>query len=191
MNNLLTSVALLLTVAMLSAPVSAQLSPQGAKPSSEQVKVMQEALKELKPLYEEAFVNNDVDESDSLDKEELTEFYVALWKAKFKVLVEGGVLADQSFEAELSEMKEKLEQNKDEEFKKTDTDESGDISLGEILKRNFGDAYTGEDEEEEPESTSVKDEVNDTLDSQESAPKSLHESSHTARQISIQRNMHL
>lgn len=176
---------------MLSAPVSAQLSPQGAKPSSERVKVMQEALKELKPMYEEAFVNNDVDESDSLDKEELTEFYVALWKAKFKVLVEGGVLEDQSFEAELSEMKEKLEQNKDEEFKKTDTDESGDISLREILKRNFGDAYTGEDEEEEPQSTSVRDEVNDTLDSQENAPKSLHKSRNTPRQISIQGNMHL
>ena len=131
---------------------------------------MHEAKEVLKPLYEEVFDNSDVDDNDSLDKDELPEFYIELMKAKLAVLVEGGVQVNQPSEAELSEIRKEYEQDIDEEFKRTDTDESGEISLEEILERNFGNADPGEDEEEEePESTSNDDDVNGSDGSKESA----------------------
>ncbi len=130
---------------------------------------MQKAKEVLKPLYEEVFDNSDVDDNDSLDKDELPEFYIELMKAKLAVLVEGGVQVNQPSEAELSEIRKEYEQDIDEEFKRTDTDESGEISLEEILERNFGNADPGEDEEEEPESTSNDDDVNGSDGSKESA----------------------
>lgn len=168
MKNLLTSAALLLTVAVLSANVSAQI-PQGAQPSPEQMKAMQEqAMKMMMPVVEEAFDNSDADDSDSLDKDEMLEFSMEMFKARRKSMAEQGMPVPELSEAELNQMKEEGKEEMDEMFKEADTDESGDISLEEVLKAMFGDLYTGEDKEEEPDSTSDED-ANGPDDSEEPA----------------------
>ncbi|MYD81399.1 MAG: hypothetical protein F4X44_12395 [Gammaproteobacteria bacterium] len=168
MKNLLTSATLLLTAAMLSANVSAQF-PQGAQPSPEQMQAMQEQMmKMMKPLIEEAFDNSDADDSDSLDKDEMLEFSVEMFKAQRKLMAEQGMPVPELSEAELNQMKEEGKEELDEAFKEADADESGDISQEEVFKVIFGDVYSGEEEEEEPESTS-DDDANGSEDSKESA----------------------
>lgn len=167
MKNTLTFATLLLSAVVLSTNVSAQF-PQGAQPSPEQMKAMQEqAMKMMIPLIEEAFDNSDANDSDSLDKDEMLEFSVEMYKAQTKMMAEQGMPVPQLSEDELNQMKEDAKQELDEAFDDTDTDQSGDISQEEILKVMFGDAYSGEDEEEESESTT--DDTKDSGDSQESA----------------------
>lgn len=155
MNSLTDFASLLLTVAILAAPVSAQFPSQATQPSPEQMKSMQEEGMELmKPLVEEAFGNSDTDDSDSLNKEELIEFTLEFLKAQTKFMADQGMVVPQPSEAYLSRLREEMEQRLDEAFKRTDTDESGDISLEEVLKALLGDAFSGEDEVEGFEVTS-------------------------------------
>ncbi len=169
MKNLLTSATLLITVAMLSASVSAQF-PQGAQPSPEQMQAMQEqAMKMMKPLVEEAFDDSDTDDSDSLDKDEMLEFFMEMFKAQAKLMASRGMPVPEPTEDELNQMKEAMEQSLDEEFKNADTDESGDVSKEEVLKSMFGDAYTGEEDEEEDSESTSDDEENGSDDSKEAA----------------------
>lgn len=169
MKNLLTSATLLITVAMLSASVSAQF-PQGAQPSPEQMQAMQEqAMKMMKPLIEEAFDNSDADDSDSLDKDEMLEFSVEMFKASTKMYAEQGMPVQELTEDDLSQLREMAKQGLDAEFKRTDTDESGDVSQEEVLKSMFGDAYTGEEDEEEGSESTSDDEENGSDDSKEAA----------------------
>ena len=168
MKNTLTLATLLLSALVLSASVSAQF-PQGAQPSPEQIKAMQEqAMKMMMPLIEEAFDNSDADDSDSLDKDEMLEFSVEMYRAQTKMMAEQGMPVPELSEDELNQMKEEAKQELDEAFKETDIDKSGDISQEEILKAMFGDAYSGEDEEDEPESAS-DDDAEDSDDSEEPA----------------------
>lgn len=161
MKNTLTFATLLLSAVVLSTNVSAQF-PQGAQPSPEQMKAMQEqAMKMMIPLIEEAFDNSDADDSDALDKDEMLEFSVERYKAQTKMMAEQGMPVPQLSEDELNQMKEEAKQELDEAFKEADTDQSGDISQEEILKVMFGDAYSAEDKEEESESTSDDENVSD------------------------------
>ena len=155
MNSLQDFATLLLTVAILSVPVSAQFPSQVAQPSPEQMKSMQkEGMELMKPLIEEAFGNSDTDDSDSLNKEELIEFTLELLKAQTKFMADQGMVVPQPSEAYLSRLREEMEQRLDEAFKRTDIDESGDISQEEVLKALSGDAFSGEDEVEDFEVTS-------------------------------------
>lgn len=167
MNKLLTSATLLFTAVVLSTNVSAQF-PQGAQPSPEQMQAAQEQMMNMmKPLIEEAFDNSDADDSDSLDKDELLEFGVEMYKVQRKLMAEQGMSIPELSEAELNEIKEEGKAELDESFKEADADESGDISQEEVLKVIFGDAYS-EEEEEESESTSNDDDTNSLEDSEES-----------------------
>lgn len=170
MKNLFTSATLFLTALVLSSNVSAQF-PQGAQPSPEQMKAMQEqAMKMMMPVIEEAFDNSDADDSDSLDKDEMLEFGFEMFKARRKMMAEQGMPVPDLSEAELNQMKEEGKEGLDEAFKEADTDESGDISQEEVFKVFFGDAYSGEEEEEEEETESTSDDdANDSDDSKESA----------------------
>ena len=154
MKNTLTFATLLLSAVVLSTNVSAQF-PQGAQLSPEQMKAAQEqAMKMLKPAVEEAFDSSDVDDSDSLDKDEMLEFGIEMVKASTKLMAQQGMPVQELSEADESQLREMGKQEVDERFKEADTDESGDITQDEILKIMFGDAYSGEEEVEEEEEVS-------------------------------------
>lgn len=118
----------------------------------------------VKPMVEEAFNTSDADNSGSLDKDEMLEFSVEMFRVQTKAMAERGLQAPQLSEAELSQMKEEMKQGIDEQFNTVDTDESGGISQEEVLKAMFGDVYQGEDAAEEPASTS-NDDTNGSDDS--------------------------
>lgn len=167
MRNPLTSATLMLTAVVLSANVSAQF-PQGTQPSPEQMRAMQEQMmKMMKPAIEEAFDNSDVDDSDSLDKDEMVEFSVELVKAQVKLYSERGMQVREPSEDELSELRELAKQELDEGFKDADTDDSGGVTQEELLKAMFADAFS--EEEEDSESSLENEDENGSDDSKESS----------------------
>ena len=170
MNSLTNFASLLLTVAILAAPVSAQFPSQATQPSPEQMKSMQEeGIELMKPLIKEVFSNSDTDGSHSLDKDEMIEFTLELLKAQTKFMADQGMLVPQPSEAYLDRLREEIEQRLDEAFKRTDTDESGDISQEEVLEALLGGAFSEEDDVEDFEATSDGYDTSSTVDSQESA----------------------
>ena len=117
MNSLTNFASLLLTLAILAAPVSAQFPSQATQPSPEQMKSMQEEGMELmNPLIEEAFGNCDTDGSDSLSENELIEFTIELYKAQTKLMADLGMLVPQPSEVGLSRLRQEMEQRLDEAF---------------------------------------------------------------------------
>ena len=120
----------------------------------------------MKPAIEEAFDTSDVDDSDSLDKDEMLEFSIEVVKASSKLMAQQGMPVPEPTEDELSQLRELGKEGLDEAFKEADTDESGDVTQEEILKVMFGDVYSGEEEVEE-ESESTSDDDNDLDDSKE------------------------
>lgn len=170
MNNLRATTTLLLAIAMLAAPVSAQFWPEGTQPSPEQLKEAQEQMNQmLKTVFEESFDKSDADDSDSLDKDEMVEFLLKAYKGQAEAMTERGMPTPQPDEEELSRMRENAKQVMDEAFTDTDTDESGDVTLEEVLTAMFRDDDPGETEEEDPESISDEDDSNGSHDSLESA----------------------
>lgn len=173
MKNTLTFSTVLLTAIVLSTNVSAQF-PQGVQLSPEQMRAAQEqAMKMMKPAIEEAFDSSDVDDSDSLDKDEMLEFSIEMVKASSKLMAQQGMPVPEPSEAELSQLRERAKEGLDEAFKEADADESGGITQDEVLKVMFGGAYSGEEgveeEEEEEESESSSDDENDLEDSKDSS----------------------
>lgn len=169
-NSLLSFAILLLYLVTFSAPVLAQFPSQGAQPSPVQINVMQEeGLKMMKPLIDEVFSNSDTDNSDSLNKDELIEFTLELYKAQLKFMADRGIVVPHPSETELSRLREEMEQRLDEAFKRNDSDESGDISLEEVLEAMSGGNLSGEDGEEDFEATTDGYDSNSSAASQESA----------------------
>lgn len=169
MKQFPTTATTVLAAVLFCASVSAQVPLQGPPPSPEEIKAMQEQfMKMMKPVVEKSFSESDADDSDSLDKEEMLEFGIAMMKAQAESMANSGMPVPQPTEDELKQIREQMEQRMEEELKRLDTDESGDVSQDEILKSMFGDDYTGDDEEEEPDSTSADDDSDDSGDSEES-----------------------
>ena len=128
-------------------PLSTQFPPQGAQPSPEQIEAMQEEGMELMNLLmEEAFEKNDANDSDSLDKDEMLELLVQLYKAQRPITTERGFPVPELSEAQLSQLREEGKKSVNETFEQADTDESGDISKEEFLKIFVGNVYSEEDE---------------------------------------------
>ena len=130
--------------------------------------MQEEGMELMKPLIEEVFGNSDTDDSDSLSKDELIEFTLEMYKAQTKFMADQGMLVPQPSESELNRLREEMEQRLDEAFKRTDTDESGDISQQEVLEALSGNAFSGENEEGDFEAKSDGYDTSSTDDSQES-----------------------
>lgn len=170
MNIPRATTTLLLTIAILSASVSAQFWPEGTQPSPEQLKAAQEQFSQmLKTVFEESFDKSDVDDSESLDKDEMLEFVLKAYTGQAEAMTERGMPVPQPDEEDLSQMRENAKQRLDEMFKDYDTDGSGDITLEEVLNAMFRDDDSGETEEGENENTSDDADTSASDVSQESA----------------------
>ncbi len=177
MKRLLTSTSILIATAMLAVPVFGQIPPQGAPPSPEQMAEMQRQMMEMaKSMADKAFESSDEDDNDSLTKEELVEFGVAMALAQQDAMRDRGMEIPEPTEEELKQMREMGATQAEMQFPMIDTDESGEISKKELLTAMFGADYTEDednaDEKEDENGASESDsgeEASGTDDASESA----------------------
>lgn len=156
MKRLLTSISILITLAMLAVPVFGQFPPQGPPPSAEQMAEAQRQMMEMmKAMAEKAFDSSDEDDNDSLTKEELVEFGVAMALAQNKAMRDRGAPVPEPTEDDIKQMREMGAAQVEMQFPMLDTDKSGEISKKELLKQMLGEYYS---EDEESEDTKNEDE---------------------------------
>ena len=165
---------------MLAVPVFGQFPPQGPPPTAEQMAEAQRQMMEMmKSMADKAFESSDEDDNDSLTKEELVEFGVAMAMAQQDAMRERGMEIPEPTEEELKQMREMGATQADAQFPMIDTDKSGEISKKELLTTMFGADYAeDEDDADEMEGESganesdSSEEANDSDDASESASDS-------------------
>lgn len=170
MKRLLTSISILITLAMLAVPVFGQFPPQGPPPSAEQMAEAQRQMMEMmKSMAEKAFESSDEDDNDSLTKEELVEFGVAMALAQNKAMRDRGAPVPEPTEDEIKQLKEMGAAQVEMQFPMLDTDKSGEISKKELLTSMFGADYAeDEDTADENEDESGASESDSSEESGES-----------------------